>query len=100
LNKLLTSVAECFFSIKFLNFTCILVLNFEYNELYDKATWTFENTRIFCEICIEEINAGNRPNVIMNTRGYNNIAEKYKIATGLHHSRLQLKNKLDLLKGL
>ena len=36
----------------------------------------------------------------MTTRGYNNIAEKYKIATGLHHSRLQLKNKLDLLKGL
>ena len=36
----------------------------------------------------------------MTSRGYNNIAEKYKIATGLHHSRLQLKNKLDLLKGL
>jgi hypothetical protein len=35
----------------------------------------------------------------MTTRGYNNIAEKYKITTWLHHSRLQLKNKLDLLKG-
>ena len=36
----------------------------------------------------------------MTSRGYNNIAEKYKIATRLYHSRLQLKNKLDLLKGL
>jgi hypothetical protein len=36
----------------------------------------------------------------MTTRGYNNIVEKYNIAIGLHHSRLQLKNKLDLLKGL
>ena len=36
----------------------------------------------------------------MSTRGYKNIAEKYKIVTGLHHSRVQFKNKLDLLKGL
>jgi hypothetical protein len=32
--------------------------------------------------------------------GYNNIAEKYRLATGLRHSKVQLKNKLDLLKGL
>jgi hypothetical protein len=36
----------------------------------------------------------------MTTRGYNNIAEKYRIAVGLHHSKVQLKNRLDLLKGL
>jgi hypothetical protein len=36
----------------------------------------------------------------MTNRGYNNIAEKYKLSTGLRHSKVQLKNKLDLLKGL
>ena len=36
----------------------------------------------------------------MTTRGYKNIAEKYFMATGLRHSKLQLKNRLDILKGL
>jgi hypothetical protein len=36
----------------------------------------------------------------MTYRGYNNIAEKYKIATGLRHSKVQLKNNWNLLKGL
>ncbi|XP_025800210.1 uncharacterized protein LOC112879986 [Panicum hallii] len=69
-------------------------------EVCDKADWTFENTRVFCELCIQEIDAGNRANGVMTTRGYNNIAEKYRIAVGLHHSKVQLKNRLDFLKGL
>jgi hypothetical protein len=36
----------------------------------------------------------------MTNGGYNNIAEKYRLATGFRHSKVQLKNKLDLLKGL
>jgi len=36
----------------------------------------------------------------MTIRGYNNTADKYLLATGLRHSKLQLKNKMDLLKGL
>ncbi|KAJ1254438.1 hypothetical protein BS78_K062300 [Paspalum vaginatum] len=36
----------------------------------------------------------------MTTQGYKNIAAKYLQKTGLHHSRTQLKNKWDLLKGL
>lgn len=68
--------------------------------MYDKAEWSFENVRIFCEICIEEIKDGNRTNVTMTNRGYKNMAKKYLERVGLRHSKQQLKNKLDLLKGL
>ena len=68
--------------------------------MFDKAYWSYENTRTFCELCIQEINAGNRANGTMTTRGYKNIAENYLASTGLRHSKTQLKNKLDLLKGL
>jgi hypothetical protein len=71
----------------FLNFTFIHVLKFEYNEVYDKVAWTFEDTRVFCEIYIQEINANNRANGIMTTCDYNNITKKYKTVMGLHHSK-------------
>uniref|UniRef100_A0A0A9HHB6 Myb/SANT-like domain-containing protein n=1 Tax=Arundo donax TaxID=35708 RepID=A0A0A9HHB6_ARUDO len=35
----------------------------------------------------------------MNNRGYANIAQKFLMRTRLHHSKLQLKNRWDNLKG-
>jgi hypothetical protein len=43
--------------------------------------------RVFYEFCIQEINAGNTANGIMTNQWYNNIAEKYRLATGLRHSK-------------
>ena len=67
---------------------------------FDKVDWNTFNTTTFCKICVEEIRAGNRPIGVMTTRGYKNIAEKYLLITGLRHSRTQLKNRWDALKGL
>lgn len=67
---------------------------------FDKAEWSTTNTRIFCELCVEQIEAGNRPIGIMTTRGYQNIAVKYLQKTGLRHSKMQLKNRWDILKAL
>jgi hypothetical protein len=36
----------------------------------------------------------------MTTRGYHVITEKYYLRTGLRHSKTQLKNRWDQLKGL
>lgn len=56
--------------------------------------------KLFCELCVEQIEAGNRPIGIMTTRGYQNIAVKYLQKTGLRHSKMQLKNRWDILKAL
>lgn len=69
-------------------------------EEFDKADWNSINTAQFCKICVEEIDAGNRPNGTMNNRGYASMAVKYFQKTGLRHSRIQLKNRWDGLKGL
>uniref|UniRef100_A0A0A9DIQ3 Myb/SANT-like domain-containing protein n=1 Tax=Arundo donax TaxID=35708 RepID=A0A0A9DIQ3_ARUDO len=69
-------------------------------EGFDKANWNSENNFIFCDICIEEIRAGNTNNGFMTNRGYKNIAEKYHLSTGLKHSLKQLKNRWGQLKGL
>jgi hypothetical protein len=36
----------------------------------------------------------------MTSRGYETISEKFYLNTGLRHSRTQLKNRWDQLKGL
>jgi hypothetical protein len=41
-----------------------------------------EMTRIFCNIIVEEIDAGNRPLGTLNPRGYKNLGEKFFARTG------------------
>lgn len=36
----------------------------------------------------------------MTNRAYKNIAEAFYVRTGLHHTRIQFKNRWDQLKGL
>ena len=68
--------------------------------MFDKANWSSANNFIFCNICIEEIRAGNTSNGFLTSRAYKNMAEKYLITTGLRHTRVQLKNRWDQLKKL
>uniref|UniRef100_J3LD71 Myb/SANT-like domain-containing protein n=1 Tax=Oryza brachyantha TaxID=4533 RepID=J3LD71_ORYBR len=72
----------------------------EMKEEFDKADWSTTNNRIFCELCIEQIEAGNRPIGIMKNIAYQNIAVKYLQKTGLRHSKVQLKKRWDILKGM
>ncbi|WVZ71421.1 hypothetical protein U9M48_020011 [Paspalum notatum var. saurae] len=68
---------------------------------YDKAEWkNSTNNAVFCELCVEEIRAGNAPSGHMSARAYKNISDKFYARLGLRHSKLQLKNRWDALKGL
>ncbi|WVZ69576.1 hypothetical protein U9M48_018344, partial [Paspalum notatum var. saurae] len=67
---------------------------------YDTAKWSSKNTAIFCDLCVEEMRAGNKNNGFLTSRAYKNIVEQYWLRTGLRHSRQQLKNRWQQLKRL
>ncbi|GMP43146.1 hypothetical protein CsSME_00012627 [Camellia sinensis var. sinensis] len=66
---------------------------------YHKANWDWENTRIYLELVVKEIDAGNRPHMSINPNGYRSLAKTFEAATGLTHSMKQLKNKYNQLKA-
>ncbi|MFQ6641393.1 hypothetical protein Gotur_015206 [Gossypium turneri] len=39
------------------------------STLPTKAIWDDELTLIFCELCVNEVNAGNRPTTYLNSKG-------------------------------
>ena len=55
---------------------------------------------MFCDLCVEEMRAGNHSNDFLAARAYKNIAEKYFLTTGLRHSRQQFKNRWQALKRI
>ncbi|KAI8014387.1 L10-interacting MYB domain-containing protein [Camellia lanceoleosa] len=63
-----------------------------------KANWDWENTRIYLELVVKEIDAGNRPHMSINPNGYRSLAKTFEAATGLTHSMKQLKNRYNQLK--
>ncbi|KAF5952560.1 hypothetical protein HYC85_010504 [Camellia sinensis] len=65
---------------------------------YHKATWDGESTRIFLELVVKEIEAGNRPHMSITPNGYRSLSKTFEVATGRLHSLKQLKNKYMLLK--
>ncbi|GMQ01525.1 hypothetical protein CsSME_00048134 [Camellia sinensis var. sinensis] len=65
---------------------------------YHKATWDGESTRIFLELVVKEIEAGNRPHMSITPNGYHSLSKTFEAATGRLHSLKQLKNKYNLLK--
>ncbi|MFQ6645840.1 hypothetical protein Gotur_020517 [Gossypium turneri] len=42
------------------------------STLATKAVWDDELTLIFCELCVNEVNAGNRPTTCLNSKGWEN----------------------------
>nr|CAB3450675.1 unnamed protein product [Digitaria exilis] len=70
-------------------------------DSFDKANWTsFNNNVVFCELCVEQVRAGNRNNGTMTNRGYENITGPFYERTSLCHSVKQLRNRWDQLKSL
>ncbi|CAL5348808.1 unnamed protein product [Camellia sinensis] len=65
---------------------------------YHKATWDGESTRIFLELVVKEIEAGNRPHMSITPNGYRSLSKTFEVATGRLHSLKQLKNRYNLLK--
>lgn len=52
-----------------------------------KANWSEPNTKVFCELWVEQIRAGNCCKGTMSRRGYNMLVDKYYISTGLKHDK-------------
>lgn len=62
------------------------------------ATWSYEIIMMFCDLCLQEIALGNRPNTHFNRAGWANLVKNFKEYTDRDYDRLQLKNKWDQLK--
>ena len=46
-----------------------------------KATWDAVAHRVFLDVCIEEVNANNRPVQVLNALGYKNLVENFNKRT-------------------
>jgi hypothetical protein len=42
----------------------------------EKAVWDEYHTRVFCDICTDEVNANNRDGGCLSRKGYKNLGEK------------------------
>ncbi|XP_020597865.1 L10-interacting MYB domain-containing protein-like [Phalaenopsis equestris] len=67
-------------------------------ELRTPVLWEKETKIIFCDLCLKEIEMGNRPTTFFNKEGWQNIIKNFKKCTGREYDRLQMKNKWDQLK--
>jgi hypothetical protein len=64
-----------------------------------EAEWNDERTKIICELFVEQVQAGNRPNTHLNNIGYRTVASKFQQRTQLLYTKMQLKNKWDKFKS-
>ncbi|CAH9134644.1 unnamed protein product [Cuscuta epithymum] len=64
----------------------------------EKATWDLMSTESFIRVCVEELEAGNRPGTHFNKLGCDNIEKKFSQLTGRCYKKAQLKNRWDSLK--
>ncbi|XP_028094994.1 uncharacterized protein LOC114295020 [Camellia sinensis] len=62
--------------------------------------WQFDsdNTKLFLQLIIAEMEGGNRQPCGLSMAGYKNVANKFLEKTGLLYSAKQMKNKFDNLK--
>ncbi|KAL6901891.1 hypothetical protein ACP4OV_004767 [Aristida adscensionis] len=60
----------------------------------DRATWTPEHTKTFCQIYCSQIENGNCVGGVMSKAGWREVAERFCADTGLVHDNEQFGNKL------
>ncbi|ONI28975.1 hypothetical protein PRUPE_1G173000 [Prunus persica] len=62
------------------------------------AIWNNQNTTIFCDMCIKEVEAGNRLGTHFKKEGWENVRISLSKEIGAEYDKSQLKNKWDALK--
>ncbi|KAK8957017.1 hypothetical protein KSP39_PZI001206 [Platanthera zijinensis] len=62
------------------------------------AFWDNTTTMLFCDLCIKEVELGNRPTTHFNKEGWINIMKNFEELTRKQYDKVQLKNKWDHLK--
>jgi hypothetical protein len=63
-----------------------------------KANWDAVAHRVFLDVCIEEVNANNRPVQVLNATGYANLVRKFNELMKRNYDRKQMKNRWETLK--
>ena len=62
------------------------------------ATWDAYRVRVFCDICMGEVNNNNRDGGFLSKKGYANLEMNFFEKVGEKLTRIQFKNKWDQLK--
>ena len=64
----------------------------------DKANWTVERHKTFFELCVKEVDKGNRPTTSFNKRGWKNIIDGFAAKENVMYDQKQLKNHFAITK--
>ncbi|XP_038717136.1 L10-interacting MYB domain-containing protein-like [Tripterygium wilfordii] len=64
----------------------------------DKANWDFSQTKVFVDLCVEQVNEGRRPGSHFTKEGWQKIVTGFFEKTGKRYDQPQFKNKWDNLK--
>ncbi|KAK8928505.1 hypothetical protein KSP39_PZI017440 [Platanthera zijinensis] len=62
------------------------------------AKWESNDVMIFCDLCLKEIELGNKPTTHFSKDGWTNLMLNFQERTGKMYCRAQMKNKWDQLK--
>ena len=63
-----------------------------------KACWDAAAHRVFLDVCIEEVNANNRPVQVLTKHGYASLIKKFNERTKRQYDKNQMKNRWETLK--
>ncbi|GMP69032.1 hypothetical protein CsSME_00028433 [Camellia sinensis var. sinensis] len=64
-----------------------------------KENWDWENTCIYLELVVKEIDTSNRPHMSITQNRYRSLCKTYEATIGLTHTIKQLKNRYNQLKA-
>ncbi len=63
------------------------------NNSNERALWTSQQIKIFCETCVDEVFKGNRLTTSFNKQSWRNIEATFQKNTGKEYPRIKSKHK-------
>ncbi|XP_028754258.1 L10-interacting MYB domain-containing protein-like [Neltuma alba] len=86
---------------RLLSYSCCAVASSSHrimNKKNGKASWDIKATKVFIDLCIEEVEKGGRRGTSLTKPAWTSIEENFTAKTGRVYTRIQLKNKYDTLR--